>query len=280
VVAAAAPTAGDAIVALQSAMGVVHAPRRPKQIVDVQQGLKAITFEHLPQSTWPKSGFADWLKEEVGKLVLAGVKKPFVYVDLKRYCLPPWVLGEGAACDVDDEDGGKAKAHTLSFPVWACALQRLAVASEIAGQWSVAAAEAHFQCCCRVADEGRVRGMPLYLSVIYDEVAREHWADKSRGNIDQFDVCVASVCIDRELLARAEGIVALRKKQPPREMVRDAGRGRDAGKGRDVWRGPQQARQRSPQYRRERSPYRGRRVPSPPRARQSGGVRFERQTRR
>ena len=58
VVAAAAPTAGDAIVALQSAMGVVHAPRRPKQIVDVQQGLKAITFEHLPQSTWPKSGFA------------------------------------------------------------------------------------------------------------------------------------------------------------------------------------------------------------------------------
>jgi hypothetical protein len=32
VVAAAAPTAGDAIVALQSAMGVVHAPRRPSRL--------------------------------------------------------------------------------------------------------------------------------------------------------------------------------------------------------------------------------------------------------
>ena len=61
---------------------------------------------------------------------------------------------------------------------WRAAFDRYALAAHATGQLPLHLALAHADNVMRICDEGKAKGRPLFLGVIYDQLARRKWADK------------------------------------------------------------------------------------------------------
>ena len=61
---------------------------------------------------------------------------------------------------------------------WRAAFDRYALAAHATGQLPLHLAMAHADNVMRICDEGKAKGRPLFLGVIYDQLARRKWADK------------------------------------------------------------------------------------------------------
>ena len=124
---------------------------------------------------------------------------------------------------VGDAKTGDAKAGEkgkfLSFIAWVAAFHRLAIAAAATGQWALASCLTHFDLCLRIGEEARTRKLPPYLAVVYDDMCRRQWAEMSRAGVDGFDVNVACLSIDKDILARAEVKVAQQDKSGKQKAV-------------------------------------------------------------
>ena len=214
-----APAAGDALQLLQQAVGA----KPQKTVVNIPAALNGIRLSELSPSAWPQAAVVDWLHEEGKKLRAAGVNAPFIFVDLKKKCMPNWAIAHQQPVEDEEEvshsvlaiakairkgdDGSQKDSTHLSFVCWSAAFHRYALAADFVRQWNLSSALAHYDICLRVAEEARTRGKPQWLGVKYDEVCRKEWAELARANVSGFDVNKVCLTMDKELVTRAEASV-------------------------------------------------------------------------
>ena len=105
---------------------------------------------------------------------------------------------------------------------WRAAFDRYALAAHATGQLPLHFALAHADNVMRICDEGKAKGRPLFLGVIYDQLARRKWADKvlpctwfaflacmhcvlqTANNAPDFCLQTACTRVDREVVNAAE----------------------------------------------------------------------------
>ena len=218
------PNALDAVQCLLAGQG---ASANPRKVVNIPCALDNASLSRLPPSTWPCADFVDWLKNEVDRLRLKGVEYPFIFVELKKRCAPNWAPEHAAlaANDAEPEENSaicaiaqairgeapsKREGKYLSVICWVAAFHRFALAAEFAGMWPLACSMAHLDVCLRVGEEARGRGKPQFLACIYDEVCRKHWSELARANVSDFNLKQPCTSIDKDLLSRAESVMASR----------------------------------------------------------------------
>ena len=90
------------------------------------------------------------------------------------------------------------------------AFQRIALASDAIGQWSLASSMAHLDICLRIGEENRMRGKSPHLAIEYDEVTRQRWAEMARAGVVGFDI--DSVCLGIDTDARESAEVLLEQR--------------------------------------------------------------------
>ena len=211
--------------------GADKTARRPAVAVDIPGALARASLKDLPAFTWPCVDLVEGLSADLNKLRSKGVERPFVYIDLKK-CVPNWAL-DFAPCDGGSDGTGEVSAvraiadaimagpstkkegKHLSHGCWIAAFHRLAFASEIAGMWTFASAMAHLDMCLRVGEEARMRGLPHYISVTYDEVCRKRWAELARARVSGFSVDCECASICKDSLSRAEALLAAARPSKP-----------------------------------------------------------------
>ena len=203
--------------------------------IDLQSALDSVSLKGLSAGAWPSVEFVETLKLEIDRLRDKGVTQPFIYVDIKKKCVPNWAL-DFAPCD-DGSDGTsefsairaiadaimagpatKKEGKHLSHGGWIAAFHRLAIASEVAGMWKFASALAHLDTCLRVGEEARMRGLPHYISVTYDEVCRKKWAELARAQVSGFSVDRECTSICKDSLSRAEALLSLARPSKPQPL--------------------------------------------------------------
>jgi hypothetical protein len=199
--------------------------------IDFASKLKAASLESLEASRWPSHKLIDFAAAEGRSQSKKGVAKPFAYIDLSSRAAPEWAFdvpltsGEG-------DSGGSNKKHDPSLCRWASSFFRLALCQDAVGQWALTAALSHSENCFRIGDEARLKSKPLRMVFVYDELVRKLWSERAQSGVSGFDVNVASLTIDEDILRRAENIVVARDKKP------DFGFGKGAsGKGGESDRG-------------------------------------------
>ena len=102
------------------------AASEPWSHVDLQGTLKDGPLKDLGQPFWPRSASVDALDNEVKKLQRRGVRRPFVYTELKKF-LPTWAEAKGAKEAAADEGAvGTVKARSLTFSQWLSAFEMCA----------------------------------------------------------------------------------------------------------------------------------------------------------
>ena len=186
--------------------------------VDIEDGLRPYKLEKLPRPCWPKGALTDSLATDVGKLVKKGIHGAFIYADLAKF-LPFWCDVSGNKHESSDEDeepskavrdlaralGGKEKTKVkLTMLQWQAAFDRYALAAAAAKQWDLHASMAHKDVVFQVAAQAPSKGRRQWLGIIYDELARRDWAERTFSGDSKLDVNVASLELCTKLLNKAE----------------------------------------------------------------------------
>ena len=184
--------------------------------VPMESMLKQTTLAGLGKSCLPQGALVDELATQASKLVKRGVTKPFVAVDLRKY-VPHW-CAVGSMDSMEDaeepssmgKEVGKVMAKQLGYQEkpqkgltimqWQLACDRFAIAAAACDQLKYTSAMAHKVVCMKVAARADAKGRSQWLAVIYDRLARKHWAEMAYYNTDGFDVNVASLQVDNGLL--------------------------------------------------------------------------------
>ena len=122
-----------------SAAGSGSVPE-PMCHVDIQAKLQGGALKDLGQTFWPRSAAVDALESEAKRLQRRGIRRPFVFADLKKF-LPSWAESksekeeaeEGPPMSRDLRDLSRAlgvvnpfKAKSLTFTQWNAAFDRRA----------------------------------------------------------------------------------------------------------------------------------------------------------
>ena len=156
------------------------------------------------------------------------VCNPFVWCTMDE-ARPKWsVLVKSDAEEACAEGGASCGTlvvpkRTWSIAAWAAAFNRYALAAGAVGQLKFPSAMAHLDNVLMLAEEARARYYRLQMcggarvqsrcvgrktspsiAILYDEAIRRQWADYAQNNIPGFDVNVAALSIDREVLRRLE----------------------------------------------------------------------------
>ena len=114
-----------------------------------------------------------------------------------------WVCAGSSSSDFDDgpEDESAAAAFCkalgapckkekppLSFVHWSAAYLRWALSASAAGQLTLAAAWAHYDCVLRAGEEAKAKTLPLQVAVLYDQLVRKAWERDARLGVEGFSV--------------------------------------------------------------------------------------------
>eukprot|EP00973_Karenia_brevis_P027297 3763641-Karenia_brevis.AAC.1 len=192
--------------------------------VDVSGKLESMGLgKWIPDEAWPPSQAVNQLAGKLKALTNKGQDKPFVFVDLKKF-LPAFCPDYKVVCTEDDSANtglgkltrlldGDAKEETqakdkkkdlkLSLPFWMLAWDSYAIAAAILGQLTYSAAVKHKLVVAEIATEAVAEGRRPILGVIYDEIARKEWEEKSAQLGKKFDVNGACEAATEKLLRRA-----------------------------------------------------------------------------
>ena len=193
--------------------------------VNLAEKIKDISLKDLPQQHWPKGAAVDALATEVQVLkTKKNIPNPFVAVDLHKF-LPYWITqgSNGACADVEDDDKGdsalaqatsrladawgaphKVNKKRLDILSWQVAFDKYAVAAHSCNQWSFGASMAHKEICLRIAFRATKEGRRQWLGVVYDEIARDMWANRARSGDPTFDINQVCLQEDSDILAEAK----------------------------------------------------------------------------
>eukprot|EP00959_Pyramimonas_sp_CCMP1952_P473310 9501517-Pyramimonas_sp.AAC.1 len=100
----------------------------PRPHADLRGTLKSGPLKDLSRPFWPLSAAVDALDNEVEELLRRGVKRPFVYSDLKTV-LPMRAEVKGAGEATEDEGAVSwVKSRSLTFSQWHSAFEMCAAA--------------------------------------------------------------------------------------------------------------------------------------------------------
>ena len=227
------------IEALAHAMAGAIPPKKEvaKKVIQIGDALKDLNLRWLPVDAWPSQDLVDHLAEDCAK---AEARKQgcfaFTFVDLAKQAMPIWAGSAGgeeeeeeaALCAAAESScatlGTLANAlkkvakpakKNLSMPQFIAAFHRWAVAAAVTGQLNYGSSQAHLEVCLRVADGSKANGRFHTLAVIYDELARKSFAEKTKVGAPDFNIDDACTKLDKDILARAEAMFDDRAKSRP-----------------------------------------------------------------
>ncbi len=199
------------------------------ETVDMAKRQRELRLDtHFPVELWPSSAATRKLATKF-KTASRGDPSfnPCVWCDLKEF-LPPCFpehqvvhLEERADGTADNRDSGKTaqQSRRLEVAAWMAAWDRFALAATVIGFMSFDVAMMHkanvievlalvsvrVTCCSacagvQIAANANAEGRRPLLGVLYDEVARKCWDDKSGKLGGTFNIRVEAGCVKEELL--------------------------------------------------------------------------------
>jgi len=157
---------------------------KKKKVVNVSALMEKVTLSGLNNVCMPSGKLVDEMASEVQSLSDAGVVKPFLFSDLRRF-LPFWgtpgedsdfVSGEQAAAAAKATssamDTVQKESRPLTMAQWQLAFDFYQIAAVATGQWSFTGSRAHKIICQEVAFGAPLQGRSGGLCIIYDKLRR------------------------------------------------------------------------------------------------------------
>jgi hypothetical protein len=172
----------------------------------------------IRQSCKPGADVVDSLAHDVACARKKGALNPFIFVELSKF-LPYWASGGECDAQRSDDDGDSysrvaqdlAKAlgaaptarRQLTPLQWSICFDRYSLAAVATGQLDFACALAHKNVCMEVAMRATHKGRRQWLSIVYDEVVRKEWSERSLHE-SGFDANAVACELSESMLLRAE----------------------------------------------------------------------------
>ena len=195
-----------------------NAPTKKRKVhIDIAKQVELITLEGLKAQCWPRSQVVDHLASEVASLKDRGVLEPFVYVELMSW-KPCWLMdGKDDPFEYEEQDDREKwlanrfwgqsvqpKSKRCSMHVWPVLFEQYQIGAAVCGQMPWCASTAHRMIVMQVAHTAPLKKRTPALAVIYDELCRKSWAERSVNGELGFKVAEAATVLDDTVLRQAE----------------------------------------------------------------------------
>ena len=195
-----------------------NAPAKKRKVhIDIAKQVELISLKGLKAQFWPRSQVVDHLASEVASLKDRGVLEPYVYVELPSW-KPCWLMdGKDDPFEFEEQDerekwlaqrfwgnNGQPKTKRCSMAVWPILFEQYQIGAAVCEQMPWCASMAHRSIVMQVAQTAHLKKRAASLAVIYDELCRKSWAERSVNGEMGFKVAEAATALDETVLRRAE----------------------------------------------------------------------------